>query len=103
MTDMVERVARAIVTLIPDGFGWEQSEEDWRQVEDIVRAAIEAMREPDSAMVQAGGRTVARLSAGRAIEPYEDDAADAWRAMIDAALIPNTLGDVQGISQGRGE
>jgi hypothetical protein len=50
------------------------------------RAAIAALREPSEAMVQIGDRIAAGLSSGRATEPYEDDAANIWQAMIDASL-----------------
>lgn len=40
---------------------------------DLMRAAIEAMREPTDAMLEAGP-----------VEPYMDR--EVWRAMIDAAL-----------------
>jgi len=40
---------------------------------------------PTEAMMAIGGRIVAGLSSGRAIEPYERDAADAYSAMLDVA------------------
>ncbi len=89
--DMIERVADAIkANLFED-----------RSLNDVARAAIEAMREPTRAMVDAGtsadwvGENEGR--AGRSIMPYtfehfdgDRDVVDIkpgiWSAMIDAAL-----------------
>jgi hypothetical protein len=82
MSEMVERVARAIakVDLV---FCLECGSADpglpalldrrWRDYAEAARAAIEAMREPNVRMIAAGQR-------------YEGDVIDVWRAMIDAAL-----------------
>jgi hypothetical protein len=71
--EMVERVARAIYMVAPIGVrDWVDAPASVR--EDCLvcaRAAIEAMREPTDAMIDAGGAATPRI---------------AWRAMIDAAL-----------------
>lgn len=72
--DMVERVARALMREAsddPDADKW-CSPRPWYGA---ARAAIEAMREPTGAMIDAGRW------------PAEDDGTLAcWRAMIDAVL-----------------
>ncbi len=74
--DLVERVARAMFVVEsddPDDPGvWEYAAENYRA---LARAAIEAMREPTEAMIDAG-----------AIYADCNGAHGAWQAMIDAAL-----------------
>ena len=70
MSEMVERVARAVQPIADPGG-------HWTTCEDIARAAIEAMREPTEGMIQAGWTT----------NGYRGDMTKAeWSAMIDAAL-----------------
>jgi N-methylhydantoinase B/oxoprolinase/acetone carboxylase alpha subunit len=88
MSDMIERVARAISAHYVRLSGGDspifdeltEGERDDLRAE--ARAAIEVMREPTEAMCDAGGTEV--------WDRYEDDypegAAAAWRKMIDAAL-----------------
>ena len=73
MTDMIERVARAMCSA--DGGSLEVDVHHYR---DMSRAAIEAMREPTDAMLEF------RLffGSGEACQW----APHVWRAMIDAAL-----------------
>ena len=73
--DMVERVAEAIDAAMSDAAGFERE----RAIAGA-RAAIEAMREPTEEMAIAGAIGIG----GHMPSPL--DAADAWRAMIDAAL-----------------
>lgn len=102
---MVERVARAMAASrggeitgpsrhrAADEFGWDGNgtymckyvESHWRKHVHAARAAIEAMREPTPAMIEAG---FGRIFVGRI--DYKPSSAettrDAYRAMIDAAL-----------------
>ena len=78
MTDMIERVARAIVGVTDQE--WEDENEAWREFyRAIARAAIAAMREPSETMVDAAWAS------------WEDPEGSkgfvgAWQAMIDIAL-----------------
>ena len=75
---MIERVARAMFACDHDE-PWEQGEDLTRRIYlNNARAAIEAMREPSDAMLQAATMEV----------PTWDDAASKrkWQAMITAAL-----------------
>lgn len=82
MSEMVERVARATYEARPYGdehagdLIWDRLEDGWKdRHRDMARAAIEAMREPTDAMVDAAyGRERTGTERGN------------WRAMIDAAL-----------------
>ncbi len=74
MSDIIERVARAIVAA--DTMGSEAQ----------ARAAIAAMREPTDVMVR---RAVALQGEAIAFGAPAPD----WRAMIDAALAQDTQGD----------
>jgi hypothetical protein len=72
MTEMIERVARAIA----DAFMEDYSEAP-NLYDEMAEAAIAAMREPTEAMIEAGRW------------PAEDDGpAACWQAMIGAALTP---------------
>ena len=73
MSEMVKRVARAIVALGLD---------DRERPLAIARAAIAAMREPTEAMKQKGGD----LDNGYGMEITEALAEEVWQAMIDEAL-----------------
>lgn len=75
MNEMIERVAKAIWSDYWDGEGcsWAEMEESSRQTAlSMARAAIEAMREPTEAMLEA--------------QFGQPSPADCWRAMIDAAV-----------------
>lgn len=69
---MIERVARAIAK----GEYGENVDDVWHTCIDDARAAIEAMREPTEAM----------LDAGYGAEPTGAALVAPWEAMIDAAL-----------------
>mgnify|MGYP000620788965 CR=1 FL=1 len=83
--ELVERVARAIWDTWSDA-PFDPACDDWDTRESLkkARAAIEAMREPTTRMVQAH----AQECAGDADEAGPKRIAAAWRAMIDAALEP---------------
>lgn len=75
MTEMVDRVARAIHA---------ELEKTWCVMltghgEELGRAAIAAMREPTEAMMRAGDAAAESACSG-------DEGLEAWDAMIDAAL-----------------
>lgn len=77
MTEMVERVARAIAGEDYTGF--------WGDWIDEARAAIEAMREPTPAACVAGGSAYT-VASGGSPDGGLDALVPAYRAMIDAAL-----------------
>lgn len=100
MMDMVERVARAIAAENGDDFAaLPDSKADWiaaggsfggrfRDINEprksdyleMARAAIEAMREPNEAMLEAGEKIV---------DPHDASVERGYAAMIDAALAPS--------------
>lgn len=90
MSEMVERVARALHS--DPSEGW--SEMPWEELPDqhrerllrTARAAIEAMREPTTAVLVAGELVAPPL----ALIDNSLDTAVIWRAMIDAILAPST-------------
>lgn len=82
MTEMVERVARAIERTFDEDCARVFDE---GQADTLARAAIEAMRETDDSISGAGGTILQ--------QEMDDDsrypmvvAVQVWRAMIDAAL-----------------
>lgn len=113
MSEMVERVARAIYAQIPNGGTvripntlpsasngryplpydleyqadkWEEAPDRHEQCLNIARAAIEAMREPTDRM-NSEGASAASFGIGK---PTDEEAIPrVWHAMIDAALREN--------------
>ena len=90
MSEMVERVARAIWQESvgrADWYKWETFRPDaWGRCLSMAqaRAAIEAMREPTEAMIEAARN---EDDPGFCDEPgFAAPHKDAWQAMIDAAL-----------------
>jgi hypothetical protein len=76
MTTMIERVARAMAKAASP-LPWEMGDEEWRNdFRTKARAAIEAMREPDEAMLDAGVNFRERNARTEQI----------WQAMVDEAL-----------------
>lgn len=128
MTDMTERVARAIARLVPfddsrwaEGHGHDFPDEylpaEQSLIRGIARTAIEAMREPTDEMVVAGLNAGYEHNRPKADRLRGDDpsfercaaslashvtAGDgtlykvAYRAMIDAALTPDSDGRAKG-------
>lgn len=88
MTDMIERVARALcrcrVSQSDYVLGWASVEQEvhycWNEWTEEARAAIEAMREPTEDMLYTGNAQIPDWD--RQIE----DVRNTWHAMIDAAL-----------------
>jgi hypothetical protein len=76
MSEMIKRVADAIADL-PNGI---------MDVEQVARTAIEAMREPTEAMLDAVSHYVDGGGEQYPIRVGSDDSQAIWRAMIDAAL-----------------
>jgi len=90
MSEMIERVAEAIYLAHIKNYAGlaKQPEGKWEQLADWqkdygraqARAAIEAMREPTDAMIEAGWQDgMAGFGEGEECEPV-------WHAMIDEAL-----------------
>lgn len=81
MSEMVERVARAIGNvLVKDSHGECLLIATDEQCTEIARAAIEAMREPTEGMKQSGAMVMPDY------DPDVNDAAQCWEAMINEAL-----------------
>lgn len=79
MSEMVERVARAIY----DADQWRDNPMIMGYAVDLARAAIEAMREPNVAMLR-GARDWSIVKNGQGVG--NEQASGCYRAMIDAAL-----------------
>lgn len=96
MSEMIERVARAILLkIVQRRDAWERASPNNREwYRSCARAAIATMREPTETMVMSNGAITGRDDAGHGLT--ERDAVRSWRAMIDAAL-------AQGIAARSGE
>jgi hypothetical protein len=51
-----------------------------------VRAVLEALRDPDMAMIEAGVEIIRNVGAAESEAAYVTDAADTWRYMINVLL-----------------
>lgn len=76
---MPERIARALC--IQAG----QPETAWESFIPAARAVLEAIREPDAVMQEAGAVMVKAALDGQSEEAREEDAANIWRYMVGAA------------------
>jgi hypothetical protein len=95
MTETVERVARVLKRKIGEAFaakplpGSNPEWGDWSatggvlDLEELARAVIAAMREPTEAMLSSGEDSLEYTQVCRSLR---DMGAEAWRAMIAAAL-----------------
>lgn len=101
MSGMIERVAKAMHEALPvepwDKIPWEELPDSGKdEYRTRSRAAIEAMRGPTEAMIDAGGASVYGHPREKAIEWAKEDkfdgcveeAREVFTAMIDAALKP---------------
>lgn len=83
MSEMVERVAKAVGEVLYGAADPVDTPNNWARSMDAARAAITAMREPTEEMRQRGGSTLL-------LHEYEPDgpegSRDVWQSMIDAAL-----------------
>ena len=101
MTDMIERVARAIVdtwaagAVGVEGGGWDAQDDFGKDAaRKCARTAIAAMREPTDEMLDAG--SAAHPAGGYVRETLLTDIIEAeWRAMVDAALECSTKFEVK--------
>lgn len=90
MTNMVEKVAEALwAAQEPRQTAWAR-EIHRRDYERLARAALEALREPTEAMLDASF-----IDDGRGSDVDWVLATKVWQAMIDAALSPPQSGDAE--------
>lgn len=83
----VERAARALArhesgTDCYDGL----DEAQQQTLQDSVRVVMDTFREPDRMMTEAGAEIVRNVHSEESGAAFEDDAANVWRVMIEAAL-----------------
>jgi hypothetical protein len=79
------RAARALVLQESGTDSFDALEPELQeQVIESVKAVVMALREPDPVMNHAGAQIVRSVHSDEAHEAFEGDAANVWRAMIDA-------------------
>lgn len=81
MSEMIERIQRAIAPMIQASgpiYGYDSQA--------MVRAALEAMREPTEEMCRAGGENIFNERMGAFPEKDAEEAANIFRTMINEAL-----------------
>lgn len=84
----IERAARAMHASAQPEWDWADPDCDplRRIYRDAARAMIQSLRDPDERMRQAGAEIVRTVHASESPAAFENDAADIWRLMIEAAL-----------------
>ena len=86
MSEMVERVARAIDPVAYRMRGLHSTRNRWPQVRKNARAAIEAMREPTKEILQAAHDGPLMADEHHMDEKTERWLTEMWQAMIDEIL-----------------
>ena len=83
----IERAARAVAASEGGAHTWETLDAAAREnLKDHVRSILNAIREPDLNMMEAGAEIVRHVGPHESDEAHLGDAANAWRLMIDALL-----------------
>ncbi|HEX7821197.1 MAG TPA: hypothetical protein VF463_11325 [Sphingobium sp.] len=85
---VIERAAQAMhASAQPE---WDWSDTDCAPLRkiylDAARAMIASLRDPDEHMQKAGAEVIRYIDRAESDLAHEDDAANIWRLMIDAAL-----------------
>jgi hypothetical protein len=94
MSEMVERVARAMAVVDKGDDMWDVVSDDGdgygyvgkNEYRAMARAAIEAMREPTEAMIRRLSECDLTCGYGDVFFIADESAKDAWKATIDEAL-----------------
>lgn len=83
----IERAARAVAALEGGSKVWETLDATARDhLKDHVRSILNAIREPDLSMMEAGAEIVRHVGPHESDEAHLGDAANVWRLMIDVLL-----------------
>ncbi|CAN5323860.1 hypothetical protein BH10PSE13_BH10PSE13_11510 [soil metagenome] len=84
----IERAAQAMHASAQPEWQWTDPDcEPLRKIyRDAARAMLRALHDPSEAMRIAGAEVVSSVTAQESETAYQQDAADTWRFMIDAAL-----------------
>lgn len=84
---LIDRAARALAVSRGGADPWETLEmpdkERWRK---DVRVVLEALREPDERMAEAGTEIIRSVSPAETVTAHHNDAVNTWRYMIDTLL-----------------
>ncbi len=84
----IERAAQAMHASAQPEWPWDDPDcAPLRKIyRDAARAMIAALREPSDEMNEAGAEITSNVGQSESRYAYQDDAANTWRSMIDAAL-----------------
>jgi len=84
----IERAAKAMHSSAQPEWQWDDPDcAPLRKIyRDAARAMLQALHDPSEEMRMAGAEVVSRVSPQESDDAYQQDAADTWRFMIDAAL-----------------
>jgi hypothetical protein len=88
----VERVARAMAEYHRGKENVLAGQGSWKTYLPLVSLVLDALHEPNDRMNAAGGQVIRHVEKCESAEAFEQDAANVWRLMIDAAKVDlNTL------------
>lgn len=83
---LVEKAARTLAQ-VHDGADWDGlAPDDRERFRDSVCAVVQALREPDTIMAEAGAEIIRNVGPAESLAAHLSDAETTWRFMIDALL-----------------
>lgn len=81
---LIDRAAQALA-LAQDGVDWDHlAPETQARFRENVRLVLNALREPDEAMAEAGAEIIRNVGPSESDTAHASDAVNTWRFMIDA-------------------
>jgi|3_EtaG_2_1085321.scaffolds.fasta_scaffold31475_2 hypothetical protein len=84
---LIDRAARALAEHETGTNRWDElSAAERDRHYEAVRAVLHALREADEDMKDAGSEVIRAVHKGETDDAYRNDAANAWRFMVDAAV-----------------
>jgi hypothetical protein len=89
--NLIDRAARALAASQQGQDAWDKLDVAGQErFRDGVRVALNALRDPDDRMAQAGAEIIRNVGREESGAAHLNDAANTWRFMIDALLATET-------------
>lgn len=87
MMNLIDRAASALATFQVGEDGWQSLDAAVQdEFRTKVRVILEAIRDPDQAMTEAGAEIIRSVGQAESDVAHLSDAANTWRFMIDALV-----------------
>lgn len=85
--NLIDHAARELARLEAGGHNWDILDELAQdKFRNAVRVVLDALRDPDQLMEEAGAEIIRNVGRAEAETAYRNDAANTWRFMIEALL-----------------